>query len=244
MAFFSFKILTCFYWMGLFVMKSHHSRLAAYLTTGLWHLWNILWFMSPVKIVKPLLSLLNDFLKETSPTERRSYTNNHCDSQHSAAARCRLFLGQLKKGQRGRESEREKGEERQKDGWEEVKPEMLCPRGIYQPKWNGNSERETLLCFSQNCISSWMNRKENILSFFCVLRDLFAKSAGLVGETRNIYFPYTLVIYEVAINAEFMGVKSGHEIKRILFKYLSLLILSNSSQRRRWVRMHTRFTEF
>lgn len=77
-----------------------------------------------------------------------------------------------------------------------------------------------------------------------ILRDLFAKSAGLVGETRSIYFPYTLVIYEVAINAEFMEVKSGHEIKRILFKYPILLILSNSSQRRRRVKMHTRFTEF
>lgn len=54
-----------------------------------------------------------------------------------------------------------------------------------------------------------------------ILRDLFAKSAGLVGETRNIYFLYTLVIYEVAINAEFMEVKSGHEIKKILFKYPS-----------------------
>lgn len=61
---------------------------------------------------------------------------------------------------------------------------------------------------------------------------MFAKSAGLGGEAWSIYFLYTLVIYEVAINAEFMEVKSGHGIKRILFKYPSLLILSNSSQRR------------
>lgn len=77
-----------------------------------------------------------------------------------------------------------------------------------------------------------------------ILRDLFAKSSCLVGETRSIYFQYVLVIYEVAINAEFMEAKLGHEIKRISFEYPVLLILFNSSQRKRWVRMHTRFTKF
>lgn len=73
----------------------------------------------------------------SSPTDRRSYTNNPYDSQHSAAARHHLFLGQLKKGEGGggrRAKKRERKRERQTDSWEEVKPEMQCPRGIYQPK--------------------------------------------------------------------------------------------------------------
>lgn len=228
--------------MGWFVIKCHHSHLTVYLTTGLGHLWSILSLMSSVKVVKPLPILLDAWLKETGPAaDRRSYTSNPHDSPHSAAARCHLFLSQLKRWGRQREKKREKDRQTAGKGGNQkcCVPEAFISR----------NEMETVKgkhCFAFLKIVfpvEWVEKKISF-PFSALLRDLFAKSAGWVGETRSIYFPYTLIIYEVAINAEFMEVKSGHEIKRILFKYPSLLILSNSSQRKRWVRMHTRFTEF
>ena len=50
----------------------------------------------------------------SSTADRRSYTNNPYNSQHSAAARCHLFFGQLKKG--GRQRKREGKRERQAAG--------------------------------------------------------------------------------------------------------------------------------
>lgn len=53
--------------------------------------------------------------QSSSATDRRSYTNNAYDSQHAAAARCRLFSGRLKKGGK-RERGRKRRKERQTDG--------------------------------------------------------------------------------------------------------------------------------
>jgi len=70
--------------------------------------------MSPVKIVKPLLSLLSACLKETSPLLLQ--TEGHIPTipvtANTAAARCHVFLGQLKNRKRGREGEREGKRER------------------------------------------------------------------------------------------------------------------------------------
>lgn len=163
------------------------------------------------------------------------------DRHHSAAARCLLLVRPAEKagqGERGKETE----EDRQLRGGE-TRNAVSQRHLSAQMKWK-QRKGNTALLFSKLYFQLNELKRKISFPFPAILRDLFAKSAGLVGETRSIYFLYTLVIYEVAINAEFMEVKSGHEIKRILFKYLSLLILSNSSQRRRWVRMHTRFTEY
>lgn len=54
--------------------------------------------------------------QSSSATDRRSDTNNPYDSQHSAAARHRLILGQLKKGEeREREKEKKRRKERKTD---------------------------------------------------------------------------------------------------------------------------------
>lgn len=162
-AFFSFKLLACFYWMGLFAIKSRHSHLVP---TEPWDFdifWNILWFVSAAKSSAP-----------SQPAQCCSEGNQSCHGlkvtyqQWQPPLRsCQVpLVFQASWKSRG-EGERKRRKQRKTDSWEEVKPEMLCPRGIYQPKWNGNSERETLLCFSQNCISSWMSWKENILSFSC-----------------------------------------------------------------------------
>lgn len=218
-------------------MKSHHSHLAAYLTMGCWHLWNILWLMPSVEIVRPLFSLLSACLEETRPLPL--WTEGHIPTIPMTANTLQLpglFLGQLKQGGRGRKRESQTAEKR----WNQ---KCCIPEAFISP-----NEMETVKgkhCFAFLKIVfpvEWVEKKISF-PFPAILRDVLAKSAGLVGETRCIYFPHTLVIYEVAINAEFMEVKSGHEIKRILFKYPSLLILSNSSQRR-WARMHTRFTAF
>lgn len=77
------------------------------------------------------------------------------------------------------------------------------------------------------------SKKKISFPFPMILRDLFAKAASLVRGTRSIYFQCMLVIYEVSISADSMEARSSHEIKSILFKYPSLLILFNSSQRKR-----------
>lgn len=152
------------------------------------------------------------------------------------------FSGQLEKQGRG---EREGEGNRERQTAEKRWNQKCCvPEAFISPNEMETAKGKHCFAFLKIVFPvEWVEKKISF-PFPAILRDLFAKSAGLGGETSSIYFLYTLVIYEVAINAEFMEVKSGHEIKRILFKYPSLLILSNSSQRRRWVRMHARFTEY
>lgn len=190
---------------------------------------------------QPLPSLLSAGLRETSPARhRRSQTNHPVTATTLQLPGASCFSGQLKK--QGREKEKGTETDRQLRRGETKK--CCVPEAFISPNEMETAEGKHCFAFLKIVFPvEWVEKKISF-PFPAILRDLFAKSAGLVGETRSIYFLYMLVIYEAAINAEFMEVKSGHEIKRILFKYPSLLILSNSSQRRRWVRMHTRFTEY
>jgi len=75
--------------------------------------------MSSVKIVKPLLNLLDACLKKTSPLLLQ--TEGHIPiipmTANAEAARHCLFLGQLKKGGgRGGEKEKEREKDRQTAG--------------------------------------------------------------------------------------------------------------------------------
>lgn len=210
-------------------MRSCHSHLVP---TEPWDFdtsWNILWFLSAARSSAPSQSEGNQ--------SRRSQTS---DSHLPAAARCLWFSRPVEKaGEREREGNRERQTAEKR--WN---PKCHVPEAFISPNEMETAKGKHCFAFLKIVFPvEWVEKKISF-PFPVILRDLFAKSAGLGGETRSIYFLYTLVIYEVAINAEFMEVKSGHEIKRILFKYPSLLILSNSSQRRRWVRMHTQFTEY
>lgn len=210
-------------WMGLFALGSCHSHLLPAEPWGCATSCSILCSLAALR--SSALPALKEAVGRRSPRAAR-------DRHHSAAARCLLLVRPAEKaGQGERERGKETEEDRQLRGGE-TRNAVSQRHLSAQMKWK-QRKGNTALLFSKLYFQLNELKRKISFPFPAILRDLFAKSAGLVGETRSIYFLYTLVIYEVAINAEFMEVKSGHEIKRILFKYLSLLILSNSSQRRR-----------
>lgn len=89
--------------------------------------------------------------ESSSTAERRSYTNNPYDSQHSAAARLCLFLGHLEKGGRQREREGEREKEREKDrllGRGETRNAMSQRHLSAQMKWK-RWKGNTALLFSK-----------------------------------------------------------------------------------------------
>lgn len=92
------SVITCFYGMGLFAMRSCHSHLVP---TEPWDFdtsWNILWFLSAAKSSAPSQSEGNQ--------SRRSQTS---DSHLPAAARCLWFSRPVEKaGEREREENRER----------------------------------------------------------------------------------------------------------------------------------------
>lgn len=108
-AFSSLKVITCFYWMGLFAMRPCHSHLVPTEPWGCDTSWNILWFLSALKGSAPSQPA-HCWSEGNQPCQGQKVTNQQpSDSHHSAAARCSsCFSGPQKQGSGEREGNRER----------------------------------------------------------------------------------------------------------------------------------------